>query len=133
MNLPVTVTDGQRLQVTSKQNEMQAEIAQISTTLNSGNSIQKVQRLGVVSHPQINNQQQQQIIHQNLLSFNKNNGNPQQIQNKGGISTTRQQHITLDEITNKVFNELMQGKVESHLNPPPRNSEQGSVKVCLIF
>jgi hypothetical protein len=48
-------------------------------------------------------------------------------------SQQQQQQNTLDEITNKVFSELLQGKVESHaaqgggLQPP--KSDQGSVRV----
>ncbi len=36
---------------------------------------------------------------------------------------------TLDEITNKVFNELLQGKVEAQ---GMQNAREGSVKVCIF-
>lgn len=51
-------------------------------------------------------------------------------------SASNPQLNTLDEITNKVFNELLQGKVDGQgmvngVNGNIRTSEQGSIKVCV--
>lgn len=127
MGLPVTVTDGQRLQIIFKSVEMQNEIAQISTTLNSGNSIQKVQRLGVIKSDE-GTMGPPKLLHPTSLNAGSLNKAPVNLCNKT-TQTPSQHGSTLDEITNKVFNELMQGKVEAQMQPHPRNSDQCSNKV----
>lgn len=135
MTLPVTVTDGQRLQVVFRSPiDIQSEYAHISTTtasLNQGHPIQKVQKTTIVK----NNNNIPAVM--TTTTFN----NPKNVNLCNKTTQTQQLPLpphhhhqsTLDEITNKVFNELLQGKVESHLAPSDmkttRSEQEGSVKV----
>jgi hypothetical protein len=63
-----------------------------------------------------------------------NGGAGMRLQKPAPATTTsqqQQQQNTLDEITNKVFSELLQGKVESHALHPAK-SDQGSVRVSYL-
>jgi regulator of G-protein signaling len=111
MSLPVTAVDGQRLQIVCKE-ELVGEVASINT---SNGSKQKISpqnfKLGNVP-----------------VTFVR--------ANKLTTSASNPQLNTLDEITNKVFNELLQGKVEGHeaisgVNGNHKPLDQGSVKVRL--
>lgn len=106
MTLPVTAVDGQRLQIVCKDEslELVGEVTAISTKKSPQNF-----RLGNVP-----------------VTFVR--------ANKLTSSASNPQLNTLDEITNKVFNELLQGKVEAQaavneINGNGRQSDQRSVKV----
>lgn len=107
MSLPVTAVDGQRLQIVCKdeKTEMVGEVTPINTKKSSPQNF----RLGNVP-----------------VTFVK--------ANKLTTSASNPQLNTLDEITNKVFNELLQGKVDDQgengeMNGNIRQSDQGSLKV----
>lgn len=111
MTLPVAAVDGQRLQIVCKEEitELVGEVTAISTKKQSPQNF----KLGNVP-----------------VTFVR--------ANKLISSASNPQLNTLDEITNKVFNELLQGKVDSQnaANEVNGNSEkpldQRSVKVCIV-
>lgn len=107
MSLPVTAVDGQRLQIVCKDDnpELVGEVTPINTSKKSSQNF----RLGNAP-----------------VTFVR--------ANKLTTSASNPQLNTLDEITNKVFNELLQEKVDaqgvaSEMNGNVRQSDQGSVKV----
>lgn len=106
MALPVTAVDGQRLQIVCK--DENPELVGEVTAINTKKSPQNF-RLGNVP-----------------VTFVR--------ANKLTTSASNPQLNTLDEITNKVFNELLQGKVDAQgmsneMNGNVRQSDHGSVKV----
>lgn len=112
MSLPVTAVDGQRLQIVCRDEnpELVGEVTAINTL---GNAKQK----------------------QSPQNFKLGNVPVTFVRaNKLTTSASNPQLNTLDEITNKVFNELLQGKVDAQgmvngVNGNVRQSDQGSVKV----
>lgn len=104
MTLPVTVADGQRLQVVMLKNEGC--------------------RTDPLQHHKLRTAHNHCYQNQSCVQLPKNPQFPSKV-----IKTGAQQS-TLDEITNKVFNELLQGKVESHANQilPTKPSDQCSVR-----
>lgn len=126
MTLSVTATDGQRLQVVCKPLEcFQGEVTQISTKIQ-----QKPNSLQIQTIPAFH--VKNEAVQTRVSSISSNSSS------LGGQQKTTQQS-TLDEITNKVFNELLQGKVESHsgqqsyVATPTRASDQGSIKVSFTI
>lgn len=111
MSLPVAAVDGQRLQIVCKEEitELVGEVTAISTKKQSPQNF----KLGNVP-----------------VTFVR--------ANKLIASASNPQLNTLDEITNKVFNELLQGKVDSQNAAHEVNGnseqqlEQRSVKVCIV-
>lgn len=110
MALPVTAVDGQRLQIMCKNEnlELVGEVTAINTS-NGGKQKQSPQNFKLGAVP---------------VTFVR--------ANKLTTSASNPQLNTLDEITNKVFNELLQGKVDGQgmTNGNVRPSDQESVKVC---
>lgn len=113
MALPVTAVDGQRLQIICK-NENLELVGEVTAINTSGGGKQKPSpqnfKLGNVP-----------------VTFVR--------ANKLTTSASNPQLNTLDEITNKVFNELLQGKVDGQgmvngVNGNARKSDPESVKVC---
>lgn len=113
MSLPVTAVDGQRLQIVCRDEnpELVGEVTAINTL---GNAKQK----------------------QSPQNFKLGNVPVTFVRaNKLTTSASNPQLNTLDEITNKVFNELLQGKdldvqgMVNGVNGNVRQSDQGSVKV----
>jgi regulator of G-protein signaling len=101
MSLPVTAVDGQRLQIVCK--EENPDLVGELTVINTSKQKQSPQnfKLGHVT-----------FVRANKLT----------------TSASNPQLNTLDEITNKVFNELLQGKSEGVVN-----GAKASLKVCLQF
>ena len=114
MSLAVTAVDGQRLQIVCKNEnpEFVGEVTAINTSVGG----------------------KQKQLQQN---FKLGNGPVTFVRaNKLTTSASNPQLNTLDEITNKVFNELLQSKVEAQgmingVNGTARQSDHGSVKVCI--
>lgn len=110
MSLSVTAVDGQRLQIVCKEENstLIGEVTAINTQTN-GKSKVSPQNFKLGNVP---------------VTFVR--------ANKLTTSASNPQLNTLDEITNKVFNELLQGKVEAQgsLNGINGNGDQVSVKVC---
>lgn len=113
MSLPVTAVDGQRLQIVCKTEsaELIGEVTLINTSGN-GKLKQSPQNFKLGNVP---------------VTFVR--------ANKLTTSASNPQLNTLDEITNKVFNELLQGKVDAQGivnggNEDVRQNDHGSVKVC---
>lgn len=113
MSLPVTAVDGQRLQIVCKSEgaDLIGEVTAINTSGN-GKLKQSPQNFKLGNVP---------------VTFVR--------ANKLTTSASNPQLNTLDEITNKVFNELLQGKVDAQGtvnggNGDVRHTENGSVKVC---
>lgn len=112
MSLGVTAVDGQRLQIVCK-TENPGMVGEV-TAINTSGSKQK----------------------QSQQNFKLGNGPVSFVRpNKLTTSASNPQLNTLDEITNKVFNELLQGKVDTQgmangVNGNARQSDHGSVKVC---
>lgn len=111
MTLSVTAVDGQRLLIVCKDEnpEMIGEVTAINTSANGSKQKQVSQNFKLGNIP---------------VTFVR--------ANKLTTSASNPQLNTLDEITNKVFNELLQGKADENgfVNGNIRPSEQGSVKVC---
>lgn len=112
MSLSVTAVDGQRLQIVCKEenSELVGEVTAINTAQNAKTK-QSPQNFKLGNVP---------------VTFVR--------ANKLTTSASNPQLNTLDEITNKVFNELLQGKVDAQgltngVNGNVRQSDQGSVKV----
>ncbi|KAJ6635573.1 Regulator of G-protein signaling loco [Pseudolycoriella hygida] len=118
MTLPVTVCDGQRLQVVCKTGEYPVEIQQITTAQSPVHK--KVNQLTSPSSTHYSNPNILPPLTSTFHHHNNKNYKP------------NSQQSTLDEITNKVFNELLQEKVESHSQHNPSNlhpaSDQGSAR-----
>lgn len=108
MSLPVTAVDGQRLLIVCKdENSELGEVTQINTKQKQSPQNFKLGNVPVT------------FVRANKLT----------------TSASNSQLNTLDEITNKVFNELLQGKVDGQgmvngVNGNEKQSDQGSVKVC---
>lgn len=113
MSLFVTAVDGQRLQIVCK-DENPNLVGEV-TAINTSNDVKQKQS----------------------QNFKLGNGPVTFVRaNKLMTSASNPQLNTLDEITNKVFNELLQGKVDSlgvvnGINGNARQSDHGSVKVRL--
>lgn len=108
MTLSVTAVDGQRLQIVCK-DENPGEVTAINTSGSGSKQKQMPQNFKLGNVP---------------VTFVR--------ANKLTTSASNPQLNTLDEITNKVFNELLQGKADGQgfVNGNVRQSDQGSVKVC---
>lgn len=112
MALPVTAVDGQRLQIMCK-NENEELVGEVTAINTSGSGKQK----------------------QSTQTFKLGNVPVTFVRaNKLTTSASNPQLNTLDEITNKVFNELLQGKVDGQgmvngVNGNVRQSDHESVKV----
>ena len=110
MSLPVTAVDGQRLLIVCKdENSELGEVTQINTKQKQSPQNFKLGNVPVT------------FVRANKLT----------------TSASNSQLNTLDEITNKVFNELLQGKVDGQgmvngVNGNEKQSDQGSVKVCWL-
>lgn len=110
MTLPVTAVDGQRLQIVCKDEnlEMVGEVTAINTSGSGAKQKQLPQNFKLGNVP---------------VTFVR--------ANKLTTSASNPQLNTLDEITNKVFNELLQGKADGQgFANGVSGNEQGSVKVC---
>lgn len=105
MILPVTDVDGQRLQIVCKEEnpEKIGEITAIDTSSSKPKQMLQNFKLGNVPTT---------FVRANKLI----------------TSASNPQLNTLDEITNKVFNELLQGKTEEQSDV--NGNVRGSVKVC---
>lgn len=103
MSLPVTAIDGQRLQIVCRDEnpELVGEVTAINTKQKQTPQNFKLGNVPVT------------FVRANKLT----------------TSASNPQLNTLDEITNKVFNELLQGKVDAQ-GMVNGNVEQASVKVC---
>lgn len=105
MSLPVTEVDGQRLLIACKDEATEiGEVTAINTALNGKQSF----KLGNAP-----------------VTFVR--------VNKLTTSASNPQLNTLDEITNKVFNELLHEKSEDHHVGSVKQSDQGSIKVRIHF
>jgi regulator of G-protein signaling len=100
MSLPVTAVDGQRLQIVCK--DENPEVGEVTAINTSGKQKQSPQNFKLGNVP---------------VTFVR--------ANKLTTSASNPQLNTLDEITNKVFNELLQGKSDEVVN-----GVNASVKVC---
>lgn len=103
MSLPVTAVDGQRLQIVCR--DENPELVGEVTAINTSKTKQSPQNFKLGNVP---------------VTFVR--------ANKLTTSASNPQLNTLDEITNKVFNELLQGKVDAQ-GMVNGNAEQASVKV----
>jgi regulator of G-protein signaling len=115
MTLPVTAVDGQRLQIVCKDDnpEVFGEVTAINTSSANGSKQKQLcQNFKLGNVP---------------VTFVR--------ANKLTTSASNPQLNTLDEITNKVFNEVLQGKIEGNVNGVGNihQSDQGSIKVCQKF
>jgi len=118
MSLPVTAVDGQRLQIVCKDSNQPEVVGVVMPIQTAAQKLSPAQTFKLGNAP---------------VTFVRANNH-----HKLTNSVSNPQLNTLDEITNKVFNELLQGKVDGQgmvngVNGNARRSEDhGSVKVMTL-